>query len=47
MLLLVNFCPAAYPSRAQTMASDYVSWVLGLQGWERTTDKEAYFAGWE
>ena len=29
------------------MTSDYVSWVLGLQGWERARREDAYFAGEE
>ena len=29
------------------MTSDYVSWVLGLQGWERAWRKDSYFAGEE
>ena len=27
------------------MTSDYVSWVLGLQGWERAWDEDSYMAG--
>ena len=29
------------------MTSDYVSWVLGLQGWERAIGVDSYFAGEE
>ena len=29
------------------MTSDYVSWVLGLQGWERALREDSYFAGEE
>ena len=29
------------------MTSDYVSWVLGLQGWERALNEDAYMAGEE
>ena len=29
------------------MTSDYVSWVLGLQGWQRAWKEDAYFAGEE
>ena len=29
------------------MTSDYVSWVLGLQGWERAWREDSYFAGEE
>ena len=29
------------------MTSDYVSWVLGLQGWERCACIDAYMAGEE
>ena len=29
------------------MTSDYVSWVLGLQGWQRALNKDSYFAGEE
>ena len=29
------------------MTSDYVSWVLGLQGWERAWDEDSYMAGEE
>ena len=29
------------------MTSDYVSWVLGLQGWERAICEDSYMAGEE
>ena len=29
------------------MTSDYVSWVLGLQGWERAWNEDSYMAGEE
>ena len=29
------------------MTSDYVSWVLGLQGWERAINEDSYMAGEE
>ena len=29
------------------MTSDYVSYVLGLQGWERAWDEDSYMAGEE
>ena len=29
------------------MTSDYVSWVLGLQGWQRALNEDAYMAGEE
>ena len=31
---LVEFCPVELPALVRTMTSDYVSWVLGLQGWD-------------
>ena len=29
------------------MTHDYISWVLGLQGWERAHCEDDYFAGEE
>ena len=29
------------------MTSDYVSWALGLQGWQRAWKEDSYFAGEE
>ena len=44
---LVKFCPVELPALVRTMTSDYVSWVLGLQGWERAINEDSYMAGEE
>ena len=35
------------PANTRTMTSDYVSYVLGLQGWERAQNEDSYMANEE
>ena len=39
----VKFCPANLPATKAHMTSDYVSYVLGLQGWERALNEDNYY----
>ena len=42
-----KFCPRDLPVIARECTMDYVTHVLGLQGWERAHELDDYFCGEE